>query len=31
MKGDSEYFTWDMEDVIVFHENDVTNVGPHSF
>jgi hypothetical protein len=26
-----EFSTWDMEDVGVFHENGVSNVGPHSF
>jgi hypothetical protein len=31
MEGGYEYFTWDMEDVRVFYENDVSNVGPHSF
>jgi hypothetical protein len=31
MKEVSEFSTWDMEDVGVFHENGVSNVGPHSF
>jgi hypothetical protein len=26
-----KFSTWDMEDVGVFHDNGVSNVGPHSF
>jgi len=31
MEEVSKFSTWDMEDVGVFHDNGVSNVGPHSF
>jgi hypothetical protein len=31
MEGGFEYSIWDMEDVGMLYENDVSNVGLHSF